>query len=70
MRCTVMEQITREISSTATAVIKKSWKVFSRKSSTEVASAATKRKPVGMPEEMSSPETRSCTRGERTSLVR
>ena len=68
MRCTVMEQITREISSTA--VMKKSWKVFSRKSSTEVASAATKRKPVGMPEEMSSPETRSCTRGERTSLVR
>ena len=50
---------------TAAAVMKKSWNVLWRKSSTEVASAATKSRPVGMPEETSLPEVGSCARGER-----
>ena len=54
--CTVMEMMTREISSTARAVMKKSWTVFWRKSSTAVVSAATNNRPAGMPEETSSPE--------------
>ena len=54
-RWTVMEQITREISSTATAVRKKSGKELRRKASREEASEAMKRMPVGSPTAMVSP---------------
>ena len=67
--CTVMEQMTREMSSTATAVTKKSWNVLCKKSSTAVVSAATNSSPVGRPEETSSPVSGSGTRGERSCPV-
>ena len=63
--CTVREQMTREISSTAAAVMKNSWKVFCKKSSTAVVSAATNSSPAGMPEETRSPVSGSWARGER-----
>ena len=66
---TVKEQMIKVIRSTAMAVMKKSWKVCWRNSITEVASLATKRKPVGTLEETNSPVFWSRTRGERISLV-
>ena len=71
MRWTVMEQMMREMSSTTMAVMRKSCSVLCKNSDTLVASAATKRKPVAIPEgTRSAGSLGSWVRGERTSLVR
>ena len=55
IRWTATEQITRERSITATAVMRKSWKISCMKFSREEASAARKRMPMALPLVMFSP---------------
>ena len=66
---TVKEQMIKVIRSTAMAVMKKSWKVCWRNSITEVASLATKRKPVGTLGGDQLPGVLIPHQGERISLV-